>query len=180
VHVTLDRGEDDCALCASIGAPKMRLQVTDGGLHRFRGLEHEGKLHLPGGKQVPYGLHGVEQDVIEDIKRPVGKHGLIEVHVQPGSVTVDDPGLEPIFHLGRVLPLGRGGSAGVGESFEKLVQRVVTGSARSKIKSSASRRRFSSILNRGGFRRREESRRPTLAPRRGARRRCSAPDGLRA
>jgi len=77
VHVALDRGQHDAALAAGVGLLHVWFEVGHGRLHDLGGLEHEGKLHLPGAEQVANDLHPVEKDVVDDLEGLIRLEGLV-------------------------------------------------------------------------------------------------------
>ena len=82
-----------------VGLLHVWFEVGDRGLHRRRGLQDEGQLHLSGGEEVTDGLHGGEEDVVDDVERlHPGAEGLIEIGAETVHCPVDDGVGEPPFH----------------------------------------------------------------------------------
>ncbi len=71
VHVALDGGENHGSLLRALNLLHLGLQVGDCGLHHRGRVEHRGKLHLAGAKQVADGAHAVQQHVIDQLQRRV-------------------------------------------------------------------------------------------------------------
>ena len=85
------------ALAAGVGLLHVRLEVSDGRLHRLRALEHERELHLARREQVADHLHPVEQHVVDDRERRPRGELLVEVGFETVPVAVDDAVLEPLL-----------------------------------------------------------------------------------
>ena len=98
MDITSDCREHDRPLASLIGFLHVRLEERDGGLHRLGGLQHERKLHLTRGEQIPDGLHAGQQDVVHDLEcGEASSECLREIFLEPVPVAVDDAQLEPAF-----------------------------------------------------------------------------------
>jgi len=149
--------------------------MGDRGFHRFRALQHEGKLHLAGAEQVAATFMPVQQDVIDDVER--------RVQLQASSSSSGRPcGSPSIIRSFSRPPRSRHESSltasaalRVGEQFEA---RAAAGhSPRGGGRRSGLRRPAplgGELVQGGGFWRRARSRRSCRLSRRGRGRRCSA------
>ena len=97
VDVAFHGREHDDTAPAGFAPFHVRLEVSDGGLHRLGRLEDERKLHLARGEQVADGLHPREQGAVHDLEGAVRRERLVEVRLQPDPVTVDDALAEAAF-----------------------------------------------------------------------------------
>ena len=78
MHVSLDGGENQRSLAATVGFIHFGLKISDGGFHHPGRIEHRGQLHLARAKQIADSLHAVEQHGVNEVERRVGR----ECHVQ--------------------------------------------------------------------------------------------------
>lgn len=62
----------------------------DGGFHYLRRLQHERQLHLAGAEELADRLHAGQQMFVDDLKRRLLRHRLVEIGVQAVALAVDD------------------------------------------------------------------------------------------
>ena len=107
----------------------VRLEVRDGGLHHFGGLQDERQLHLPGPEQLADGLHARQQRVVDDLQGGPLLQGRVEVVGEAGALAVDDPAFEAVEQRQRGQLFGarrlRRRRADALEQGHQLLQRVV-------------------------------------------------------
>ena len=129
VHVAGDGGEHDRPPGGALGVGHVRFEVRHGHLHGFCGTEDEGELHVAGGEQVAHGLHPGEQDVVDDLERPVsGVEAFGEFLLESRRVAVDDPLAEsPFDRPCGTLVVRSPFDDRPGESSEQCFERVVAG-----------------------------------------------------
>src|SRR5262245_27374701 len=127
VHVAAHGGDHERALLLALDALHELLQVVDRGLHRLGTLQHERQLHLAAAEQVADDLHAVEQDLVDDLQRPVALQRLVEVLLDADLVAVDDAPLQPLLdrQLHLVLALAEVDALAAGEALDEREQRVV-------------------------------------------------------
>ncbi|CFE39357.1 Uncharacterised protein [Mycobacterium tuberculosis] len=91
VHVALDGGQHDASLARIVvRALHVRFQIRDGGFHYLRRLQHERQLHLAGAEELADRLHAGQQMFVDDLKRRLLRHRLVEIGVQAVALAVDD------------------------------------------------------------------------------------------
>jgi hypothetical protein len=106
VDVALDRGQHDGALFPALDLVHVGFQIGDRRLHGLRRQEHEGQLHLAGAEKLAHHLHARQEVDVDDVQRSDALQRLVQVSLQALAVAVDDPVLEPGFHVGGALALG--------------------------------------------------------------------------
>ncbi len=104
MHIAIDGGNDDRALGHTFHFFEVVLQMGDGLLHHFGGLEHEGQDQFARAEFVADFLHGGEQDVVEGMNgglMPGGKiaavDDLINIRFDAFLVAVDDLPVQALF-----------------------------------------------------------------------------------
>ena len=67
MHIAVDGGDDDGSLGDAFHFLKIILEVRNGLLHRFSGLQHEGQDQFTRAELVTDFFHGGEQDVVQSM-----------------------------------------------------------------------------------------------------------------
>ena len=126
MHITLHRAEHDGALFLAFDTFHIGFEIGNGGLHGFRRLQHEGKLHLAGAEKLPHHLHAIQQNIIDDGKRrdALGQ-SIGQFIIQPLAVAINNAVLQAAFNrLSALLRRGIGGFASA-EKLQHLLQRII-------------------------------------------------------
>ena len=124
------RGEHQGALpTAALHLVDVWFEVGNGGFHDLGGLEHEGKLHLPGAEEFTDHLHAGQQVLVDDLEGGLPGQGLVQVGLEPLGLPVDDAAPQPL-RQGQGGQFGGPGSPHGGggdpfEQFQEAGQRVV-------------------------------------------------------
>ena len=126
MHIALHRAQHDGAFFLALDTFHIGFEIGNGGLHGFRRLQHEGKLHLAGAEKLPHHLHAIQQNIIDDGKRgnALGQ-SIGQFIIQPLAVAINNAVLQAAFNrLSALLRRGISGFASA-EKFQHLLQRVI-------------------------------------------------------